>query len=330
MEELPLVDKVTYKTPIARNDRMCIYTKQNYKFEMRCEVKGILKRPLPEHWLKMAKTTSSDHILFSRYVNPSISQDLIDNEINFVDTVGNVFLKIKDKIYVHITGKKISKSLQSQKSKLFYQKGLQLIICILINNELVNKSIRELAGEVNISTGWTSQLFNELQVKGYLQKESKKRYRLVKRQNLFEKWLVNYSDRLRPDLFMNSYKIPPAIKNNFADKIRQISQGKYAFGGEYAAFELVRYFKPQKIDLFVKENQVEQLVKDLNLLPAKEEADLMMFDLFSDQIIFKSDNAPKNIVNPVFVYSELLHGDTERAHETAQLVYDNYIRDLIL
>jgi len=332
LQQIPIIKNIEYNAKINYNNsntlqnEVKIKTKKG-KITYNAEIKTFLKRPIPQHLSLEKSDLNLPLLIMAEYVNPSIGKDLKDQNINYIDTAGNMYLYVPDIIYIHKTGKTVEKKPEKNKSKLTQPKGLQLLSCLLIKDKYINLTIRELASLASISIGWTSQLKNELKAKGYLHQKGKNTYKLVRKDDLFKKWLINYQDKLRPSLLLDTYRLSSVNFDNI-DKIltNNIDNQKYSFGGEYAADKLIKYYQPKVIDLFIKPKKTREYVEKLNLAPATKEYNIRLFNQFSNKIQFEANDTEYNIIHPIFIYAELLSAHNDRSQQTAELIYDKYLK----
>ena len=335
LKQIPIIKDIEYNAEMNYNnsntlqDEVKIKTK-NGEVTYNAEIKNILKRPIPQHLSLEKSNVNRPLLIMAEYVNPSIGKDLKNQNINYIDTAGNMYLYVPDIIYIHKTGKSTEKQPEKNQSKLTQPKGLQLLSCILINENYINLTIRELSSLSDISIGRTSQLKNELKEKGYLHQKGKNTHTLIRKEELFKKWLINYQDKLRPSLLLDTYRLSPDNFNNIDNILdNNIKCHKYSYGGEYAADKLIQYYKPKVIDLFIKPEEIREYIEELKLVPASKEYNIRLFNQFSDKIQFEKNDTKYNIIHPIFIYAELLSANNDRSKETAELIYDKYLKNIL-
>lgn len=297
-------------------------------FLFKFEVKGILKRPLPLNLFFENISKDKIPLILAEYINSSIANELINNRVNFVDCQGNVFLDIPGKIYIQVKGRKNKKQKEKQSTILFNPKGLQLLTILLNEEVLLNNSLRSLQKKAGISLERTSKVINELKENGYILQTKKNYYKFHNKKELLEKWLLNFGERLRPKLLIGTYKISPETD---VQKIAQILKNKkidFALGGETGAEVLSHYYRAGNIDLFIPEQQLLEVIKFLKLVPASE-SNVRLFNLFTKEIIFKDNSFSVPLVLPILIYAELLFQENDRAIETADIIYNKYVKELL-
>jgi len=335
LNELPLIKKAVFIERIGGfkecgiDGSLKIDLESGSQIKLLVEVKGLLKRPLPEHLQVLMKYKQSSLILFSEYVNSSIARDLKRNGINYVDIQGNVYLYIPNDIFINIRGKSRQKAVETQQTALFQPKGLQLLFVLLTEPDAVNLSVRELQKLAGISFERTATAMRELKEKGYLLQSGRNNYRLIRRHELLEKWIANYGDRLRPNIFIGAYKASPKGKHELSGLLRTYMKSEiyYALGGQSAAELLTNYYRANIMDIFFDLGEFNKISQTVNLIPAKD-FNIRVFSLFSDKIVSDIEVDGYMIANPLLIYAEMLYNGGDRERESARILYDKYLQEL--
>jgi len=291
------------------------------------EIKRIIKRPIPEQLYIYQKNINENFMLFAEYVNPSIAEDLKKNNVNFIDSQGNAFIHIPNHLYIDVQGNKLEVPEEKQLTAIFQSKGLHLLTLLLTHEDAINYSLRDLARASGISLGRTGTIMKELRNHGFIIKTSQNKFEFSDKKKLFEKWIENYGERLRPNLLIGTYKISPKTD---IQKIAQILKNRtidFAFGGETGAEILSQYFRAGCIDLFIPEAKMLDVIKHIELAPSKE-YNIRLFNLYSDELLFKDKSFSVPLLLPIMMYAELLFQGNDRATETAEMIFDRYIKKM--
>lgn len=332
----PLVEKCQFadrKSEIVEKSvdgELLIKLKNGEQVNLALEIKGILKRPLPEHLRILMQENAGKMIVFSEFVNSSIGHDLRRSGINYVDMQGNAYVHIPGSILIDVQGKPRKRTIEMRQTALFQPKGMQLIFVLLKNAESVNYTIRKLQKLAGISYERTATAIQELKSKGYLQPSGKKTFRLIRKRELFEKWIANYGDRLRPNIFMGGYKASPDGLHQLSGLLRTYLQSEryYAIGGPSATELLTNYNRAVVKDLYIDPGEFYKISQKIGIVPARD-ANIHVFSLFSSEVISEIIIEGFRIVHPLLTYAETLYNTGDREREAAQIVYDQYLRDLI-
>ncbi|MBN2031352.1 hypothetical protein JW824_14050 [bacterium] len=294
------------------------------------EIKGILKRPLPHHLAMMKNKLNLPLMLMSEYINPSIAKELKQNGIHYIDCQGNTYINVNKYIYLDVQGLRKEHPTEKKMSTLFQPTGLKLLFILLAYPEKLNTPLRTLQSLSSISYGQTQAAMKELEQKDFILKNKTGQQTFRDKKTLFEKWLGHYDDRLRPKLVLGSYKIAPSIEKEITrqlNKIQKQKQDGFAMGGGLGADLLIHHYRGPTTEIFVKPDLFNNVKTILKLMAAKE-TNITLFNLFSPWIIYR-DSTTFPVVHPLFIYSELLHQGGNRARETAEMIYNAYLRKVI-
>lgn len=260
-------------------------------------------------------------LIVSDYITPNAKQLLREQQINYVDSFGNGYIILGDiKIYIE---KGNAKPVYNASSKVFTQAGGQLLFQLLQQPDRVNETYRSLAASSNVSLGSVSKFFKGLQEEGYvLQWDKTKKYELVKREELLEKWIQVVNEKVLPVNKVGTY----TFTNNRNDwkKITENNIGKW--GGEPGAAILTNQLSPEHFTLFTTASQSE-ILKSLRLVPS-DEGEITIYNSFwqgqeavTDVLNFYNEA----IVHPLLIYAQLIYSGNDRNLETAKTVYDEHI-----
>jgi hypothetical protein len=189
----------------------------------------------------------------------------------------------------------------------------------LCNPELENKDYRTIASMANVALGSVGWIMRDLAQAGYLLNLGKNGRKLIRKDELLEKWVSNYHEQLRPKIIIGRYA---ALDKDWWKKV----EDKYdvLWGSEKAAGIITKYLKPEITTIYIKELTSDFLIR--NKLHSTSEGDieiLKRFWLFDDQW------TDQNVVPPILVYADLIAGKSDRNIETAKIIYDKEISGLI-
>jgi hypothetical protein len=266
-------------------------------------------------------------LLFADYVNPELGSLLKEGGINFVDTAGNVFLKRDPGLYVYVEGKKLLPSKKSRAVRLSQPSGLTILYGLLLNPESVNQPYRQIAKRNGVALGTVSWVIRDLRENGYLEPLGKNRLRLIRKKDLFDRWVQGYASRLRPKLFLGDFRAPTKELTTVVGTIQKYAlQHGILWGmtGGFGADALIHHYRGTTLTIFI-EKWSEKVLKELRWLPS-EGGPITVLKEFSPLIFDMSEKKERfPVVHPLLIYAELLYRGSERDLETAQLIYSKYL-----
>lgn len=267
---------------------------------------------------------STPLLLIANYITPAAASLLKERQCNFIDSTGNAFISFGP-IYVDISGKKPSKPIfkKTHTSRAFTSTGLKLLFTfICYPGDALNLNYRTLSKIAGVSIGAIGFIINDLKEQGYLILDSHQQRKLINKQELIKQWVTAYPEKLRPKLILGYYY---ALQNNWWENIN-INNFKACWSGELAADKLTRYLKPEFITLY-SDDTLGKLV----LMNGLQEAKLM--ELATVEILeqfWNFDNAANPELAPaLLIYADLIASGHSRSLDTAKLVYEQFINEII-
>ena len=250
-------------------------------------------------------------IVIAEKIYPKIKKQLKELDIPYLEVNGNFYLQNEDCFFLIDTNKKVT--LRKEKAnRAFTKTGIKIVFHLLINPELVNKKQREIANVAGVALGNIPQVINGLKETGYLLNLKKGVYVWEKKEELINRWVNEYATELRPRIVIGRYDIKEDWKNIKLDR------SKAVWGGEPAADLLTNYLRPEKFLLYTKERNLD-LIKKYRFIP-KDKGELEVLDMFWDNL----EN--KIVAPPLLIYAELMITGGKRNIETAQMIYNDYIK----
>ncbi|MDT0651423.1 type IV toxin-antitoxin system AbiEi family antitoxin [Autumnicola edwardsiae] len=274
-----------------------------------------IKKELRQHQipqLLQRKQEYGNFMLVAGRLHPAIKKRLQEEEINYLEENGNIFI-LNDGTYVFIDTNKPLKTVRSSRKKAFTKTGLKLVFSFLIDPELVNATQRTIAEKSNVSLGTVPKVMKALKDEGFLIAH-KNNYLWEDRKALLDRWINDYEQQLKPQLFRARYELRKDWQN------LQLNPGETHWGGEPAGDLLTGYLRPEKFILYSNESPVN-LMKNYSLRP-NAEGELFVYEKF-----WKRDFGPA--VSPFLVYADLILREDKRCRETAQKIYDEYIQPVL-
>lgn len=282
--------------------------KCTYKVEFKNELRYHNFHTIEEHFIQ-----NRNLLLIARHIFPKLKAELRNKEIPYLEINGNIYLKNNNLFFFIDT----QKPLQIEKNKgnrAFTKTGLKVLFYLLQNKEAINLTQRELAEFTNVGLGTIPQVIEGLKDTGYLIPLNNKTYIWENRTDLLDRWIAAYATELRPKLIKDRY----ALKGNWHEL--EFDQNKTVWGGEPAADILTNYLRPEKFIVYTKENRMD-LIKKYKLMPDTK-GEIEVLDMFWEQMNEKT--AP-----PLLIYAELMMESGKRNKETAEIIFNEYIRENI-
>ncbi|HEU4764901.1 MAG TPA: type IV toxin-antitoxin system AbiEi family antitoxin [Candidatus Eisenbacteria bacterium] len=292
-----------------------------------------LSRIALDHWMGQRKGSEQDWILLANHVGPKLSRYLREHRINFVDTSGNCHLSIDEGHVAYIEGRK--RSTPAWESQGTGRAGYRILFALLASPELVTRPVREVASASGASKTAASSVLSRLEREGVIGATGRDRI-LLRPDELLQRWLNGYVDRLRPRLVFGRYEtriedpdeldrflsaqLSPHGEGRFVDGSKAI---RWAWGGTAAEHRLLHYYRGTTTVIHF-DAPPSTAAKRLGLAPAREGS--ITFLGVPGPLAFQG--TPPDVAHPLLIYSELLATGEERARDAASRIRERYLQHL--
>ena len=257
-------------------------------------------------------------LIIAKTIQPRFRQELKKLGLNYIDSAGNAFIK-HDAFYIWIDGRKEIYRKQDLKAKAFSKAGLKVIFQFLLDENYINKTIREIAKAADVSLDTVHKTMNGLKELQFLVPLNNYTLQWHKKRSLYDRWINEYDIRLKPGLHVGNFR--------FIDEKQFLNWKKMGFksvetkwGGEPAGELLTGFLKPEKLTIYTNETRLE-LIKNYRMIPDPK-GYIEIYDRFWNLVEQSKDTVP-----PLLVYTDLINTGNRRNIETAQKVYGKYLQD---
>jgi hypothetical protein len=296
------------------------------------EIKKNLSRSLAETLLHkqnlFSQPANVKRILFTEHISMDIAKELKENGLEFVDCSGNMFINLPW-LKVIIVGYPKNKPLERQTS-LSSAVALKVIYTILTQPQATKWTHRETAKAAGVALGSVTAVYSELRSQGFLHttENNKEIHReVVNRKILFDKWITGYEDKLRPKLYLGSYRI--AGNRSIGDLpalLANTQQEQVLIGGELGATLLEKgNLRPSSATLHLDENNdAQKLSLQLKMIPDVH-GNVVLLQTFGECNRTTEHNNLFSLTNPLLMYSELLQINDPRVREFAEHFFQSRI-----
>ena len=307
--------QVDHKTP-AEIDGRIKFRYNNQQYNLFIEVKKELRNhQLPQ--LEKLRDQYHPLMVLAEYIFPKIKEELRQQNIGYLETNGNVFLKEGD-LFLWLEGQKPEVTEKKKAGRAFTKTGLKLVFHFLLHEDWVNLTYREIATHTGIGFGNINYVMTDLKEQGFLLEIDKNTLRLINKKELLNKWMEAFEHKLKPALLVGTFRF--LNDNDFVhwQKV-PLTPGKTWWGGEPAGDLLTKYLKPAELTLYTLEKRNE-LIKNYRLIP-DHKGTVKVYQKFWH------DDEPKAFVPPVLTYADLMITGDRRCMETAQKIYDAQLQN---
>jgi len=305
--------------PDIKVDKIIRLTIGEKRIQYYVEIKRNLQRPYVGLVIHRRNLIPGPFLLVTHYVNDAIAEDLRKNKIEYIDATGNAYIN-QPPLYIHIEGNQPKERwLEVIRDEAFRGTGLRVVFIFLCNPQMVNENYRTIAHAAGVALGNVGLIIKDLTKQGFLLDMGKKGYRLVSKKRLFNRFVEDYPKKLRKRLLLGKFQGNPALGNT------KVLGFDALWGGEVAAAEMTDYLKPQNLTIYLAPFYINKFLLEYRL-NKNPDGEIELLEIFWEPThLFDY----KGLVHPILVYADLMATAIDRNIETAQVIYDRYIAQLV-
>ncbi len=297
----------------------------DYAYTIQPDINGKIIELVVAYLKRHEEKAGQKLLLITRYLPDTAIKYLLDENIEFIDSAGNIYLN-NSAAYILIRGKhrpkeKISSTLQ------ITHNTLKLIYILLKSPNILKVPSKELAFAAGLTTRTVNQTLKNLYQLSYLQRQRDGSYRIADYAKLLERWEIGYTETLRPKLLLGTFTATGERKfSQVADSIISLaSYQNFLIGGELGAAIITSYLNPIGATLHVLDNH-RLIAAKLKLKPSPQ-GEIIFLQQFG------ANNALNNkqeefIADPLLIHAELMLSNDDRLMETAARIFNLYIEDI--
>ncbi len=297
--------------------RLIIQTTQQHHI-FKSEMIGNIDKSNIVAIIQYMKHLDDPSILITSHITNALAEKLQKANIQYIDFSGNMFVKTPN-LFISIMGEAPQK-LPVLETKIFALNiaSIKIIFTLLAVENALTLTYRDIARMSDVALGSVSKTFLMLQQNGYLIEKSQNEKCLVNKKNLFTKWCIGYNEKLRPKLVIEKFG------SDNRELLKKVNPADFhlLWGGEMAAAILTHYLKPQIITLYA-DNELPTLQLKCRL-KRDPNGNIELIKKFWN---FDSNTDQQNVAPFILIYADLLSAFDERNQETAEIIYDKYIKE---
>ncbi|MDB9460620.1 type IV toxin-antitoxin system AbiEi family antitoxin [Dolichospermum circinale CS-545/17] len=349
LEELPQIETTTIIEPFLENTLadglLTIYTPHNKIHQYIVEIKVPITLDTVDaninyiHHLQEKLSNDKRTLLITDALSDEVLDLLLENNIEFIDTTGNIYLN-NSSLYILVRSSSIqNKKLLSAPNittstlkvayALLQDPSILQSLKVISNLTLKKISILEKIGNVaGVDYQTVKSSLETLYQLNYLQRQRSGTYRIENYIKLLERWEMGYIENLRPELLIGTFSPRENINidfNDISEQILEIAQNqKIIIGGELGAAILTGYLKAISMTIHIPQEYNYRAITTMLRLKPDPKGNIIILKQFGNK------NQPKysvyeHIADPLLIHAELCLYPDERLKETAKRLYEKYI-----
>ncbi|MFM9949324.1 MAG: type IV toxin-antitoxin system AbiEi family antitoxin [Saprospiraceae bacterium] len=281
----------------------------------------IARQELRQHQMPQLEKMASDFAPFmviAGRIFPKLKDELIQKHIAYLESNGNAYIR-QGAVLIWMDTHKPIQPEKEKNNRAFTKTGLQVVFHFMLNENYINQSYREIAGQTKVGLGNINYVMNGLKAMGFLIKLDKDHYKLINKKELLEKWISAYLEKLKPALKVGTFRfLKEADFINWRNVSLQI--GKTWWGGEPAGDLYTNHLHPGELTLYTTETR-NDLIKNYRLIP-DDKGNVNAYKKF-----WRPDEENSIVVPPLLAYCDLINTNDRRCIETAQKIYDEFLQN---
>lgn len=308
---------LTIQTP-QKSSEYIVEIKSNVTFktlDLVIEYLNDLRLKINEHQRPLLVTDS---------LSDAIIHELIEKNIEFIDTTGNIYFN-NSSLYILIINSLLRASKPSSSAKITAS-TLKIAYVLLQDPRILKSPHDKLAEVAGVDLRTAKRSLDILYKLNYLQRHKEEKYRIENYTKLLERWEIGYVEDLRSKLLIDTFL--PITKTPF-DEILQVIQElvkhhDILIGGELGAGIITGYLQPIGAAIHIPEKENYRLITTKLKLKPDSSGSITILRQFGTQNKW-NDYCSKPVVDPLLIHAELALYPDERLKETANRIYDKYI-----
>ncbi|MDB9473545.1 type IV toxin-antitoxin system AbiEi family antitoxin [Dolichospermum circinale] len=331
LEELPQIETTTIIEPFLENTLadglLTIYTPHNKIHQYIVEIKVPITLDTVDaninyiHHLQEKLSNDKRTLLITDALSDEVLDLLLENNIEFIDTTGNIYLN-NSSLYILVR----SSSTQRKKSKIT-SSTLKVAYAILQDPYILQYPTLEMIVNVaGVDSKTVKRSLETLYQLNYLQRQRNGTYRIENYTKLLERWEMGYIENLRPELLIGTFSTRENIDFNYiSEQILEIAQNQeIIIGGELGAAILTGYLKPINMTIHIPEEYNYRTITTMLRLKPDPKGNIIILKQFGNKNQTKY-YLPEPVADPLLIHTELCLYPDERLKETAKRLYEKYI-----
>lgn len=281
----------------------------NFNAEIRKEVRT---HQLPQIF-ELAKTYPP-FLLIGGQIFPTIKEKLKENNINWIDAAGNMYIRTKNH-FLYVDHNEVFQ-VEEEKDRAFTKTGLKVLFLFLQDETWIQKTYREIANAADVALGTIGYVINGLKKRGYLVKKDAKTFQLVRKDELIDDWITAFEKELKPKLRIGNFTF---VDKELAQNWKELElDDQTVWGGETGAEFLTGMLKPQFLTLYTTHTRGE-IMKRFRLKPDPQGRVQVYHPYW--QMEAEGKTAPA-----LAVYADLLLTGDERNFKIAEEIYNEFLQ----
>jgi hypothetical protein len=261
-------------------------------------------------------------LLLAPHVRPHQAAVLEQNDVDYIDLVGNAHLELPG-MFVHVEGRRPPKKTNGPIRRP-RKAWVKTVLALLVRPGLAAAPYRELATQADVALGTVAGCMNDLVVRG-LVREGPDGRRLADRPQLVALWVQAYVDVLRPTLEEQRFQLKADTKEGIWRRLQEVlgrHKIPWALTGADAAERRDHFFRAGETEIYAPRGVFgdRELQKKLPAQPAARVGNLVVIEPPGPLALPPRVERRIPIAPELLLYAELRYRGTGQALEAAEML----------
>ncbi|SPF32588.1 hypothetical protein SBA4_120017 [Candidatus Sulfopaludibacter sp. SbA4] len=263
-------------------------------------------------------------LLLARYIPREAGEQLVRSGICFADQSGNVNLSLGDRYHALVLGNRDQG--RAERMRRLSPGAVQMLFAALARPELLGEPVRKLAQDAGVGKSTAAEVRRQLLEERLLVVDSAGACRLADQKTIRERFLLGYSQVLRPSRTLGRFRGPYKDGAGFVRALAKACAQRaapWALTGSAGAYQLDRFYRGPETVAFAGSWDAS-LARELRLLPDRA-GPITILNPFGNLVVWPRPKKPP-VAHPWLIYAELLHNGEPRAIEAAEELRRNHLQ----
>ena len=279
----------------------------------------VIKKDIRNYHIEQLKRLQHEHpqfLLIAERIYPNLKKQLCEEHIPWIDGAGNIYYQ-KGPHFIWID-KFVALPEKKTVNRAFTKTGLKVVFLFLHDEAWLNKTHREIAKAADVGLGTIPKVFDGLKDQHFIIKAGKTKYKLVRKRDLLDQWIIAYDKELKPKLHVGNFAF---LNRKDERNWKELNlRDRDFWGGESAADLLTNMLNPQVFTIYTNKDRAK-LMKNFRFKPDPD-GNIEIYKPF-----WNIQQERKNITPPLVVYADMMNTQDERNINIAKMIYEQSLQD---
>jgi hypothetical protein len=259
-------------------------------------------------------------LLVTSHVSQDMAERLRSNDIAFLDTAGNVSLRLPDALLYVVGRRPPERGVPKPRARTASPKHLEVLFALIADPALAAAPYRTIASAAGVALSTVNLALDDLQHRGLLAVGPDGRRRFSDWERVVDEWAALYPLRLKPRLASRRFA---ATRPDWWQAI-DLARHDAVLGGEAAAEKLAHHLRAERIMLYAASATPRELLLEARL-KADPDGEVEVVQRFWPASSKTVATGTPDVAHPILVYADLLDTGESRNVEAARQIRELYL-----